>query len=218
MKKFTIAVDGPSASGKTTICKKLAQKLNINHLSSGALYRAITLYMIENNIEVNDIQNFLNKINIKVEFENFLQKIYLNGRLVTDKLNTEEVSLLSSLISQKLEVREYVKKIQRNLAENQNIIIDGRDITSVILPDSKYKFFVTASVEARAQRRCLQYNQTEKLEDIIKDIQLRDERDKNRKICPLIKTHDSILIDSTYMNIDETVNTMLKYIKEYKGN
>jgi len=216
MKKITIAVDGPSASGKTTICKILAKKLNINHLSSGALYRAIALYMIQNNINENEIQNHLNEINIKVKFNNFIQNIYLNKIDVTNNLHTEEISLLSSLISQKIEVREFVKEIQRNLAKNQNIIIDGRDVTSVILPNSKYKFFVTASVDARAYRRYIQYNKTEKLEDIIKDIILRDERDKNRKICPLRKTEDSILIDSTNMSIEETVNTMLSYIEEYK--
>lgn len=218
MNKFTIAVDGPSGSGKSTICRLLAKKLNINYLSSGSLYRAIALYMLRNNIIVEDIQNHLNKINIEVIFKDFEQIILLNSEDVTNILHTNEISMLSSLISQNIIIRDFVKVIQQSLAKNQSIIIDGRDIASCILPNSKYKFFVTASVEARAERRYLQYNKTEKLEDIINDIIVRDERDKNRKISPLHKTEDSILIDSTYMTIDETIDFILQYIEEYKGN
>jgi len=218
MEHFTIAVDGPSGSGKSTICKHLSQKLKINYLSSGSLYRAIALYLIKNKIPLEDVVKHLDKINIRVEFINFAQIIYLNNIDVTNNLHNSEISNITSLISQKIEVRDFVKKIQQNLVKNQSIIIDGRDIASEILPNSKYKFFVTASVEARAERRYLQYNKQEKLEDIINDIISRDERDKNRKISPLHKTEDSILVDSTNMNIEETINFILDYIEEYKGN
>jgi len=218
MKYFTIAVDGPSGSGKSTICKHLSQKLKVNYLSSGSLYRAIALYLINNKINLEDVTKYLDKINIEVKFDNFAQIIYLNNENVTNLLHNSQISNITSIISQKLEVRDFVKQIQLNLVSNQSMIIDGRDITSEILPNSKYKFFVTASVEARAERRYLQYNKTEKLEDIINDIISRDERDKNRKISPLHKTEDSILVDSTNMTIDETINFILDFIEEYKGN
>lgn len=217
MKYFSIAVDGPSASGKSSICKVLAKRLNINHLSSGSLYRAISLYLINNNIKDTEVEKYLNKINIEVKFVNFLQKIYLNSVDVTEKLETNEISMLSSKISPINCVREYVKNIQRSLTKTQNIIIDGRDITSVVLKDAKYKFFLTASVEVRAKRRYLQYGKTIPLQKIIDDIKLRDERDYSRKISPLIKTPDSIEIDCSNLNLEQTVEEMLKYIEEYKG-
>lgn len=211
---YSIAIDGPSASGKSSVSKMLAKKLNINHLSSGALYRAIAFYLNENKINPNEVEKNLNKINIKVKFENFHQMIILNGEDVTEKLNTSEISLLSSIISQQKEVREYVKNIQLDLTKKQNIIIDGRDIGSVVLPNSKYKFFVTASIEARAKRRYLDYDKKMTLKEVEEDLRLRDERDKNREICPLKQAKDAVLIDSTNLTLEQTVDKILKYIKE----
>lgn len=211
---YSIAIDGPSASGKSSVSKLLAKKLNINHLSSGALYRAVALYLHENNIDEKDVNDHLKDIKIKVKFENFQQIIYLNGNNVTDLLHNNDISTLSSVISQNRKVREFVKDIQLGLTKKQNIIIDGRDIASVVLPNSKYKFFVTASVKARAHRRYLDYNKQIPLEQIEEDIMLRDERDTNRELCPLVKVKDAILIDSTHLTLEETVNKILNYIKE----
>ncbi|MBE5746076.1 MAG: (d)CMP kinase [Clostridiales bacterium] len=211
---YSIAIDGPSASGKSSVSKLLAKKLNINHLSSGALYRAIAYYLIQNNINENLVENYLNQIEIKVKFKNFHQLIFLNNEDITDKLQTNEISTLSSIISQNKAVREFVKEIQINVSENQNIIIDGRDIASVVLPNSKYKFFITASIKARAKRRYLDYKKKIPLRKIEQDIKTRDERDVNRDISPLIKTKDAILINSSNLTLEETVDKILNYIKE----
>lgn len=211
---YSIAIDGPSASGKSSVSKLLAKKLNINHLSSGALYRAIALYLINNNLNECDVEKHLDYIKIKVKFENFQQKIYLNNIDVTDNLQESNVSTISSIVSQNKAVREFVKKIQLEIAKSQNIIIDGRDIASVVLPNSKYKFFVTASVKARARRRYLDYKKKIPLKKIEEDIKNRDERDINREICPLVKTKDAILINSTNLTLEQTVDKILKYIKE----
>lgn len=224
MEYINIAVDGHSGSGKSTVCDMLARKLNINHLSSGGIYRAIALYLSENNIDYNkyllkdekiqkEIEKELKDCNIKVKFENFVQKIILNNIDVTDNLNTEKISDISSIISQNLQVRELVKKVQLNLAKTQDIIIDGRDITSEVLKNAKYKFFLTASIDVRAERRYLQYNKTISLDKIKKYLIERDYRDEHRDICPLNIVGDAIVIDSSNLNLEETVNKMLSYIK-----
>lgn len=224
MEYINIAVDGHSGSGKSTVCDMLARKLNINHLSSGGIYRAIALYLSENNIDFNkyllkdekiqkEIEKELKDCNIKVKFENFVQKIILNNIDVTDNLNTEKISDISSIISQNLQVRELVKKVQLNLAKTQDIIIDGRDITSEVLKNAKYKFFLTASIDVRAERRYLQYNKTISLDKIKKYLIERDYRDEHRDICPLKIVSDAIVIDSSNLNLEETVNKMLSYIK-----
>ncbi len=224
MEYINIAVDGHSGSGKSTVCDMLARKLNINHLSSGGIYRAIALYLSENNIDYNkyllkdekiqkEIEKELKNCNIKVKFENFVQKIFLNNIDVTDNLNTEKISDISSIISQNLQVRELVKKVQLNLAKTQDIIIDGRDITSEVLKNAKYKFFLTASIDVRAERRYLQYNKTISLDKIKKYLIERDYRDEHRDICPLKIVSDAIVIDSSNLNLEETVNKMLSYIK-----
>lgn len=223
MKTVTIAIDGPSASGKSTVCDRLAKKLNINHLSSGALYRALTLFLIENRFDFNNLDsgkiddekafnNLLKKAKIEVKFDNFVQKIFLNGKDVTDELNSEQISINSSIISQLKSVREFVKKVQVNLAKKESIILDGRDITSEVLKNSKNKFFITASVDVRAKRRHLQ-NPQESYEKIKEDIILRDERDKSRELCPLKIVPDAIVIDSSNLTIDETVDIILEKLK-----
>lgn len=218
---IVIAVDGPSASGKSTVCDAVAKRLNINHLSSGALYRAITLFTNQNsiseNIFVNNEENLigevLDKIEIKVEFNNFIQKIYLNGVDCTDLLNTNEISNKVGLISQNRLVREFVKKIQTSLAKKGNIIIDGRDITSVVLNDCKNKFFITASTKVRAERRFNQYNKTISLKKIENDIIMRDNLDKNRKLAPLIVVDDATVIDNSNLSVEETVEEIIKNLK-----
>lgn len=221
MNKLVIAVDGPSASGKSTICDILGAKLNINHLSSGALYRAIALFCKQNNIDFvlfekgsrEEVKNILNKINLDVKFNSFKQQIFLNGEDVTNKLNTNEISLLTCKISPNNLVREKVKQCQQKLAKCGSIIIDGRDITSVVLKDCKNKFFVTASVQVRAKRRYEQYNKKISLDEIEKDLSKRDFEDTNRKIAPLKIVEDAIIIDSSNLTISQTVDEILKNIK-----
>lgn len=213
MEKLVIAVDGPSASGKSTVCDLLAKKLNINHLSSGSLYRAVALYLYENNIDYDkNIEKYLKDINIDVVFENYIQKIFLNNEDVTSKLNQEIISTISSIISKKEYVRDFIKSLQLMLANEMDIIIDGRDITSVVLKDAKYKFYIDASCEERARRRFLQQQQKISYEQILEDIISRDKRDMERELCPLIKTDDSIVINTDNLTIEEVVEKMYKII------
>lgn len=225
MKFLNIAVDGVSGSGKTTICDILAKKLGINHLSSGAIYRAIALYIIKTNINylgyVNNnkqmqiqVKEDLKNCNIEVKFDNFIQKIYLNKVDCTNLLNTNEISNVASIISQNHTVREMVKEIQLKLASTQDIIIDGRDITSEVLVDADFKFFITASIDVRAERRFLQYNKKVALEEIKKELAERDYRDEHREISPLKIVKDATIIDTTNINVDDAINKMLYYIKQ----
>ena len=213
MEKLVIAVDGPSASGKSTVCDLLAKKLKINHLSSGSLYRAVALYLYENNIDYDEsIEKYLKDINIDVVFDNYIQKIFLNNEDVTSKLNQEIISTISSIISKKEYVRDFIKSLQIMLANKMDIIIDGRDITSVVLKDAKYKFYIDASCEERARRRFLQQQQKISYEQILEDIISRGKRDMERELCPLIKTDDSIVINTDNLTIEEVVEKMYKII------
>ncbi|MGN1208151.1 MAG: (d)CMP kinase [Christensenellales bacterium] len=221
MSDLVIAVDGPSASGKSTVCDVLAKKLNINHLSSGALYRAVTLYVLEHNIDLNlfsanknkEILEILNNIKIEVEFENFVQKIYLNNVDVTNELNTNIISNNACIISQNALVREFIKQIQCSLSKKGGIIIDGRDITSVVLKDCENRFFVTASLEARAQRRYLQYNKQIPLSKIVEDLKMRDEQDQTRKLNPLKIVSGVKIIDNSNLTIEQTCEEIIKNLK-----
>lgn len=224
MEYINIAVDGHSASGKSTVCDMLAKKLNINHLSSGGIYRAISLYLKNNNINytnfanndentLNSVKKCLSKINIKVKFHNFIQVIFLNNKDVTNLLNNEDISKISSIISQNKMVREYVKNIQIKLANSQDIIIDGRDITSEVLTKTKYKFFITASIDVRSERRFLQYDKKIPLEIIKQDLINRDYVDEHRAISPLKIVDDAIVIDCSNLTIEETVDIILKHIR-----
>jgi len=223
MSYINIAVDGHSASGKSTVCDLVAKKLNINHLSSGALYRAIALYLIRNNIDYKiflkgeenfiDIKKILKGVKLNVTFENFVQKIILNNEDVTNLLNTSEISFLASNISQNILVRELVMEVQKKLAKTQNIIIDGRDITSVVLKNSKNKFFITASIDSRAKRRYLQYNKKIPLKKIKQELLERDFKDETREISPLKIEKDAIIIDTTNLTTEKTVDKLIDLIK-----
>lgn len=219
MKTISIAVDGPSASGKSTISKLLAKKLGFYHLSSGAIYRAIALFMIENNVLVETYNDkILNKISIQIKFnESGEQIVFLNNREVTDLLNSEQISKVSTMFASILSIREFTKKIQRDLATKYNIIIDGRDVTSVVLKDADYKFFLTASKKVRAKRR---YNDYKKkglkitYKEVYNNLIERDNANEHREYGSLIKTKDSILINSSNLTIEQTVDKMYKYIRK----
>lgn len=221
MKYISVAIDGPSASGKSTISKLLAQKLGFYHLSSGAIYRAIALFMIENDITINSFnENILNKINIQIKFtKNYEQIVFLNNKDVTNLLNTEQISKVSTIFASVLSIRNFTKKIQRDLASNYNIIIDGRDVTSVVLKNADYKFFLTASKKVRARRRYEDYKKKGlkiTYKEVYNNLVERDNANENRKYGSLIRTSDSILINSSNLTIEETVNKMYNYIRKEK--
>jgi len=216
---ITIAVDGPSGAGKSTVTDLVANKLGILHFNAGAIYRAIGVYCIENNLNVKDedlINSKLSDIEIRVEFKNNEQRTILNGEDITSKLYTMQVSDVSSITSAYKNVRAKILNIQRNVAKQTSVIMEGRDITSHVLPDAKYKFYIDASPEVRAQRRIDDKKSDGGLlsyEEVLKEIIERDRRDKTRALCPLVLVDDAIYINTDDLTAEKTAEKIISYIK-----
>lgn len=208
MSNYIIALDGPSGSGKSTIANLLANKLKISYLNTGSMYRALTLYFLENNIKKSDNIDIkiLKKINIDIN-EN---KVFLNGKDVSQEIRDKEVTENVSWVSSIPVVREYLVEMQRNISKNKSIILDGRDIGTVVFPDAKYKFYLDASSYVRAKRRFEQNEIDKSFEEIKKDIEKRDYLDSHREISPLKKAEDAIEIDSSDLTIDQTIEKILE--------
>lgn len=211
--KYIIAVDGPSSSGKSTVAKKLAEKLNIEYLNTGSMYRAVTKYFLDKGIKEGDPIDF-SKIfdQIKIVFDN--NRIYLNGQDVSDEIRNDLVTKNVSWVSSIKEVREFLVHSQREIAKDTSFILDGRDIGTVVFPNAKYKFYLTASPRVRAQRRFDQGEIDKSLDEIEKDIIRRDDYDSNRKVSPLKKAQDAIEIDNSNLNIEETIDLMIRKMEE----
>lgn len=207
MSNFIIALDGPSGSGKSTIANILAKKLKISYLNTGSMYRAVTLFFLENNIKKSDKIDIdlLRKINIDIKED----KVFLNEKDVSDKIRNKEVTENVSWVSSLFLVRKYLVDMQRKISQNKSIILDGRDIGTVVFPNAKYKFFLVASSEVRAKRRYEQNEIDKSLEEIQKDIEKRDYLDSHRGISPLKKAEDAIEIDSSNLTIDETIEEII---------
>lgn len=210
---YSVAIDGPAGSGKSTIARILADKLDISYVDTGAMYRAVALKVKEENLDTEDkIKKVVEKINI--DFIN--SKIYMDNIDVSDKIRTEEISKMSSEISKYPFVREKLVKIQQNIAKNKPVVMEGRDIGTVVLPEAEYKFYLTASIESRALRRFKQNEEKgiiSNYDEIKEDIILRDENDKKRLISPLMKADDAILIDNSNLTLEENVEEMLRIIR-----
>ena len=220
MKYVSVAVDGPAGSGKSTITKLVAKELGYNYVDTGAMYRALTYKFLSNGLkelEENDIKNLLENVDFRVEYVNGVQYVYVNDVEVSDKIRTAEVSKYTSLFAKSPAVREFLIDTQRNLAGTNNIIMDGRDIASVVLPNADVKIFLTASVEERARRRMLDFErqgiENVDFEKVKEDIKARDWQDENRDIAPLIKVESATLIDTTTMTIEEVVTRMTDLVK-----
>ncbi len=217
---FSVAIDGPAGSGKSTITKKVAEDLKFNYVDTGALYRSLTYNFLQNNLkklEEEKIKNILEKTKIKVLFDGSNQRQLINGEDVTEKIRTKEISKYASLFAKSKNVRDYLITIQRNLAKKENVIMDGRDIGSVVLPNADVKIFLTASVDERAKRRFNELKEKSlSLEEIKEEIKKRDFQDKNRQIAPLKKTDDAIEIDSTFLTIKEVVDKIKNIILKAK--
>ena len=217
---FSVAIDGPAGSGKSTITKKVAEDLKFNYVDTGALYRSLTYNFLQNNLkklEEEKIKNILEKTKIKVLFDGSIQRQLINGEDVTEKIRTKEISKYASLFAKSKNVRDYLITIQRNLAKKENVIMDGRDIGSVVLPNADVKIFLTASVDERAKRRFNELKEKSlSLEEIKEEIKKRDFQDKNRQIAPLKKTDDVIEIDSTFLTIKEVVDKIKNIILKAK--
>ena len=220
MKYVSVAVDGPAGSGKSTITKLVAKSLGFNYVDTGAMYRALTFNFLSNGLdelEEEKIKELLSKTDFKVEYVDGVQYVYVNDEEVSDKIRTAEVSKFTSLFAKSPAVRDFLIDTQRNLANTNNIIMDGRDIASVVLPNADVKIFLTASVEERARRRVLDFErqgiENVDFEKVKEDIKARDWQDENRDIAPLIKVESATLIDTTSLTIDEVVEKMTELVK-----
>lgn len=215
--RINIAIDGPSASGKSTLAKALAKRLDYTHIDTGAMYRACALIAQRNNIDILDEDNLLNKIK-SVHFQfNALGHISLDDEDVNELIRTKEIDILTSKVSTLPKIRSKMVELQREIAKDKGFVLDGRDIGSVVLPDAEIKVFQTASIDARAERRYAEYikkGQKVDLEDIKKDIAERDQRDQARSASPLIKTSDAIDLDTSNLSIDEMVEIIYKHVLE----
>ena len=220
MKYVSVAVDGPAGSGKSTITKMVAEKLGFNYVDTGAMYRALTYNFLSNDLkelEENKITELLEELDFRVEYVDGVQYVYVNDIEVSDKIRTAEVSKYTSLFAKSPAVREFLIDTQRNLAHTNNIIMDGRDIASVVLPNADVKIFLTASVEERARRRVLDFErqglENVDFEKVKEDIKARDWQDENRDIASLVKVDSATLVDTTSMTIDEVVDKMTELVK-----
>ncbi len=214
--KLNIAIDGPSASGKSTIAKALAKRLNYTHIDTGAMYRACTYKALKNNINTNSEDDLVEMVNCShFSFDN-LGHIHLDGKDIDSEIRAKEIDLLTSSIAQFPKLRESLVHIQQTIAKDKGYILDGRDIGSVVLPDAEVKIFQTASIESRAKRRLIEYSNKDieiDYQTIFHEIELRDFQDQNRLHSPLIKTEDAYLLDTSNLSIDESVHKVYEIVK-----
>ncbi|WP_276885713.1 (d)CMP kinase [Anaerococcus lactolyticus] len=211
---YIIAIDGPSGSGKSTVSEILAKKLNIEYLNTGLMYRAVTKHFLDKGFGENANDKILKDLLDKITIDFRDNKLFLNGEDVTDRLRNDQVTANVSWVSARDYVREKMVDLQRKIAENTSFILDGRDIGSVVFPDAKYKFYLTASALTRAKRRFDQGESDMTIEEIEKAIIKRDDYDSNRKVSPLKVAEGAIIIDSSNLNIDQTVNKILSYMEK----
>ena len=213
---YNVAIDGPAGAGKSTIAKLVAKEKGYIYVDTGAMYRGLAIHFLEKGIiagETDKIIEACKDVEVTIRYEKGVQQVYLNGRNITAGLREEAVGNMASKSSVIPEVRAKLLELQRGLAKEQDVIMDGRDIGTCVLPDADVKVFLTASVETRAKRR---YDELMakgiacSLEGITKEIKERDERDSTRKIAPLKKAEDAVLVDSSYMTIAEVVRTIVE--------
>ena len=215
-----IAIDGPAGAGKSTIAKRVAKELSFIYVDTGAMYRAVALYLLRNEIDGTDaeaVAGNCQSAEVSIRYENGEQVVILNGENVNQYIRTEEVGNMASKTSANPAVRAHLLNLQRNLAAKNDVVMDGRDIGTVVLPDAQVKIYLTASVETRAKRRYDEYlakDESADLEEIKKDIENRDHQDMTREISPLRQAEDAVLVDSSLMNIDEVVAAILGIYKD----
>lgn len=206
-----IAIDGPAGSGKSTIAKKVAKTLGIEYIDTGAMYRALAFYMNENNLSLQELKNEMDLINIEFKKE----RTFINGKDISDFIRTNEISSLASKVSKDKEIREKLVDLQRKLADKVSCVMEGRDITSVVLKDAEYKFYLDANPRVRAKRRLTDLKGKDSkitLDELIAEIEERDKRDKTRENSPLQITKDSNYIDTSEMTVEDVVNKILSYV------
>lgn len=224
MKHYSIAIDGPSGAGKSTIAKMVARHLNFIYVDTGAMYRALALYFLRNNISVADkeaIENACNYADVMIDYKDGEQQVILNGENVNSLIRTEEVGDMASASSVYPVVRLKLVELQRSMAKKADVVMDGREIGTFVLPEADLKIYLTASSKERARRRFIELKErgiSADINEIEKDIIERDMRDMNREFAPLKQADDAILVDSSHMTVDEVKNTIIKYFEEIKQN
>ena len=225
MSKFiSIAIDGPAGAGKSTIAKKLAKELNFRYVDTGAIYRTVAYFLDLWGVSPKDIDGvtrYIDELTIEIEYDDDgLQHMIMNGMDVTADIRTQDISQKASLVSAHAVVRDMLLDMQRDVAKKHNVIMDGRDIGSVVLPKANVKIFLTASAEVRAQRRTdelLAKGQKANYNQILKEIQQRDYQDTHREVAPLKMCRDSIKVDTSEMDIDQVVAHIRNIVKEKTG-
>lgn len=220
---INIAIDGPAGAGKSTIAKAVAAKKGYIYVDTGAMYRAMALFILRNGIDPEDaaaISAKCTEADITIEYRDGVQVVLLGGENVNEYLRTPQVSDMASRTSVNGDVRRKLVELQQQLARRQNVVMDGRDIGTVVLPDAQVKIFLTASVEVRSDRRykeMIEKGEEADLEEIKAQIRERDERDMNREISPLKQAEDAVLVDTSDMSIDEVVERILRIVEEKIG-
>lgn len=217
MKTINIAIDGPAGAGKSTIAKTVSAQLGYIYVDTGAMYRACALYIKENNISDEDIEKIVGDIDVSIKFIDGAQRVFLGDRDVSDIIRTPEISMEASRTSAFPAVRARLLDLQKKLAAENNVIMDGRDIGTVVLPNADVKIFLTASAEERANRRYKELSEKPNCptyEEILKDIIDRDHHDMNRETAPLKQADDAILVDTTELTLEQSAQRIADIIKE----
>ena len=217
---ISVAIDGPSGAGKSTLAKQLAAELGFIYVDTGAMYRSIGLYGMRKEIDIKDpvqVEGVLSEINISLAFQEGTQHIYLNNEDVSEKVRAEQAGMAASVVAKQPAVRQFLLELQRDMAEKNNILMDGRDIGTVVLPNATVKIYLTASVEARANRRYKELQEKgnpETFEKVKKDIEERDWQDMNREISPLKKAADAVEVDTSTLNLQQSFDVLLDLIRQ----
>ncbi len=214
-----IAIDGPGGAGKSTIAKALAKKLGIVYVDTGALYRTVGLYTDMCSVDpsnVDAVASLLPTLTIEIAYEDGVQVIYMNGRRITDEIRTPKMSMYASAVSAIPAVRNFLLQTQKSIAEKQSVIMDGRDIGTVIIPDAEVKIFLTASPEERAMRRykeLLEKGKEKPYEEVLAEMNERDSNDSQRAIAPLVPAEDAVIFNNTAYTLEESVEYILDIVK-----
>lgn len=220
MSSVNIAIDGPAGAGKSTIAKMVSSKLGYIYVDTGALYRTAALFITENNIPDEEIEKSLESADISLKFIDGTQRVFLGEKDVSDFIRTPEISMAASRTSAIPAVRAYLFETQKKIARENNVIMDGRDIGTVVLPNADVKIFLTASAEERANRRFKELSEKPDCppyDDIMKDIIQRDYQDMHRETSPLKQADDAVLVDTTKLNLEESADEIIRIINEKIG-
>ena len=219
---YQIAIDGPSGSGKSTLAKAVAKELGIIYVDTGALYRTVGyfVYLNEKNPRnAREVEELLPNINIELKYENGSQRVILNGEDLGDKIRMPEMSMYASAVSAIPSVRAFLLEMQKKMARENSVVMDGRDIGTVIIPDADLKIFLTASNETRAHRRTLELQAKGvciSFEEVLNDMIERDKQDKNRDIAPAVPADDAVIFDNSGMSVEESLNKIVRLVNERK--